>query len=40
MLFGDTVAVYCENHIEHTNALFGLNAELYNVKGGGMVSRS
>jgi hypothetical protein len=21
MLFGETVAVYCENHMEHTNAL-------------------
>jgi hypothetical protein len=23
MLFGETVAVYCENHTEHTNALCG-----------------
>jgi hypothetical protein len=21
MLFGETVAVYCENHMEHTNTL-------------------
>jgi hypothetical protein len=27
MLFGETVAVYCENHTEHTNALCGQNAE-------------
>jgi type IV secretory pathway TrbD component len=29
MLFSDTVAVYCENHMEHTNALCGQNAELF-----------
>jgi hypothetical protein len=23
MLFGETVAVYCENHTEHTNTLAG-----------------
>jgi hypothetical protein len=33
MLFGETVAVYCENHTEHTDALWGLNAEY--VKAGG-----
>jgi hypothetical protein len=27
MLFGETVAVYCENHTEHTNTLCGQNAE-------------
>jgi hypothetical protein len=27
MLFGETVAVYCENHMEHTNTLCGQNAE-------------
>jgi hypothetical protein len=27
MLFGETVAVYCENHTEHTNTLFEQNAE-------------
>jgi hypothetical protein len=26
MLFGETVAVYCENHTEHTNTLCGQNA--------------
>jgi hypothetical protein len=31
MLFGETVAVYCENHTEHTDALCGQNAELWNV---------
>jgi hypothetical protein len=28
MLFEETVAVYCENHMEHTNTLCGQNAEL------------
>jgi hypothetical protein len=28
MLFGERVAVYCENHIEHTNTLCGQNAEI------------
>jgi hypothetical protein len=27
MLFRETVAVYCENHKEHTNTLCGQNAE-------------
>jgi hypothetical protein len=27
MLFGETVAVYCENHTEHTDTLCGQNAE-------------
>jgi hypothetical protein len=27
MLFRETVAVYCENHMEHTNILRGQNAE-------------
>jgi hypothetical protein len=35
MLFGETVAVYCVNHMEHTNTLCGQNAGLLNVKGGG-----
>jgi hypothetical protein len=35
MLFGKTVAVYCENHTEHTNALYGQNAEFYCVIAGG-----
>jgi hypothetical protein len=25
LLFGETVAVYCENHAEHTNTLCGVN---------------
>jgi translation initiation factor IF-1 len=25
MLFGETVAVYCENHMEHTDTLCGQN---------------
>jgi hypothetical protein len=35
MLFRETVAVYCENHTEHTNMLRGQNAEFYFVKAGG-----
>jgi hypothetical protein len=27
MLFGETIAVYCENHTEHINTLRGQNAE-------------
>jgi hypothetical protein len=27
MLFGETVAVYCENHMEHTDTLCGQNVE-------------
>jgi hypothetical protein len=27
MLFGETVAVYCEKHTEHTDTLCGQNAE-------------
>jgi hypothetical protein len=30
MLFGETVAVYCENHTEHTNTLCGHNAVYIN----------
>jgi hypothetical protein len=32
MLFGETVAVYCENHTEHTYVLCGQNAESMTVK--------
>jgi translation initiation factor IF-1 len=28
MLFGETVAVYCENLVEHTNTLCGQSAEI------------
>jgi translation initiation factor IF-1 len=38
MLFRKTVAVYCENHTEHTNALCGQNEEFWCVKAGGMCS--
>jgi translation initiation factor IF-1 len=32
MMFGKAVAVYCENHMEHTNTVCGQNAEfLYNI---------
>jgi hypothetical protein len=36
MLFGETVAVYCEDHTEHTDTLCGQNAEC--VKAGGTYS--
>jgi hypothetical protein len=35
MLFGETVAVYCENHTAHINTLCVQNAEfLYNTADG------
>jgi hypothetical protein len=36
MLFGETVADYCDNHTEHINTLFGQTAEY--VKTGGTYS--
>jgi hypothetical protein len=38
MLFGETVAVYCENHTEHINAFCGQNAEILSVKASGTYS--
>jgi hypothetical protein len=38
MLFGEAGAVYCENHMEHTNTVCGQNAELLIVKVGGTYS--
>jgi hypothetical protein len=38
MLFRKTVAVYCENSMKYTNALYGQNAEFYCVKVGGTYS--
>jgi hypothetical protein len=38
MLFRETVAVYCENHTEHTNTLCGQNAEFWYVKATGTSS--
>jgi hypothetical protein len=38
MLFGETVAVYCENDKEHTDALYGQDAEIWCVKAGGTYS--
>jgi hypothetical protein len=35
MLFGETVAFYCENHTEHTDTLCGQNAQFWCVKAGG-----
>jgi hypothetical protein len=37
MLFRETVAVYCENHTEHTNTLCGENAEFCYAKAGGAI---
>jgi hypothetical protein len=37
-LFRKTVAVYCENHMEHTNTLCGQNAGFWYVKAGGIYS--
>jgi hypothetical protein len=36
MLFGETLAVYCENHTEHINTLCGQNAEFLDIKAGGI----
>jgi hypothetical protein len=38
MLFGETVAVYCENHTEHTDTLCGQNVEFWCVKVDGTYS--
>jgi hypothetical protein len=38
MLFRETIAVYCENHTEHTNTLRGQNAEFRYVKTVGIYS--
>jgi hypothetical protein len=38
MLFGETVAVYCENHTEHTNRLSEQNGAFNYVKSGGTYS--
>jgi hypothetical protein len=38
MLFRVTVAVYCENHTEHTDTLCGQNTEFWYVKAGGTYS--
>jgi hypothetical protein len=34
MLFGETVAVYCENHMEHTDILCGQTGEFLDVEAG------
>jgi hypothetical protein len=33
MLFGETVAVYCENHTEHTDTLCAKNEECAKAAG-------
>jgi hypothetical protein len=38
MLFGETVAVYCDNHTEHINTLCGQNVGTFNVTAGGTYS--
>jgi hypothetical protein len=35
MLFGETVAVYCENHTELTDTLCGQNADFTCLQAGG-----
>jgi hypothetical protein len=35
MLFREIIAVYCENHAEHTNTLCVQNDEVCNIKTGG-----
>jgi hypothetical protein len=37
-LFREAIAVYCENHTKHTNAICGQNAEFYCVKAHGTYS--
>jgi hypothetical protein len=32
MLLGKTVALYCEDHMEHTDTLCGQNAEITDIK--------
>jgi hypothetical protein len=36
MLFGETIAVYCENRTEHTDTLCGQNVEFFKVKALGI----
>jgi hypothetical protein len=38
MLFREIIAVYCENHTEHTDTLCGQNAGLLDVNAGGAYS--
>jgi hypothetical protein len=38
MLSRETVAVYCENHMEHTDTLCGQNEKFWYVKAGGKYS--
>jgi hypothetical protein len=38
MLFGERVAVYCENHTKHRDAMCGQNVEFWYVKAGGTYS--
>jgi hypothetical protein len=35
MLFREIIAVYCKNHIEHTNTPREQNAEILNIKASG-----
>jgi hypothetical protein len=38
MLFEETVAAYCETHVEHTYMLCGQNSEFQYIKAGGLCS--
>jgi hypothetical protein len=39
MQFRETVAVYCENNMEHTDTRYGQNAEFWYVKTGGIYTK-
>jgi hypothetical protein len=39
MRLRETIAVYSENHMKHTNTLYGQNAEIYYVKADGAYSK-
>jgi hypothetical protein len=38
MLFGEIIAVYSENHTKRIYTFCGQNAELFNIKAGGIYS--
>jgi hypothetical protein len=39
-MFRETAAIYCENHTEHINTLYGQIAEFFNPKDGGTYSNN
>jgi hypothetical protein len=40
VVWGNIIAVYCENHMQHANTLCGQNAEFLNVTAGGTYSNN